>query len=177
MAQVPNLWRGIDRSLKAIAMVAGGVALAAMTGLSVFNVLIMRKAMNSPIQGAEDILILMLVFIVAVSIPFGARNGAHIEIEILESYMSPLVSKVSLILVKVFGVAILALMSWRLWISDTAASRFGETTQQLLISYEPFYYVLSVAIGIYAAILVVEIGLLVGGHDLEHSDTDGDLSC
>ena len=59
-----------------------------MTGFSVWNVLIMRKALNSPIVGAEDLLILSLVVIVALSIPLGARTGAHIEIEVFESRMS-----------------------------------------------------------------------------------------
>jgi len=50
-----------------------------------FNVLVMRKAMNAPVRGAEDLMVLSLVILVAIAIPFGGRTGAHIEIEILES--------------------------------------------------------------------------------------------
>ena len=60
----------------------------------------MRKAMNAPIAGAEDLLLLALVAIVALSIPLGARTGAHIEIEILESHMSVLFAKWSMIFIK-----------------------------------------------------------------------------
>lgn len=174
MSQGPSIWRAIDRTMKGFVLIVGGLALALMTLLSVVNVLIMRKALNSPIQGAEDVLILALVFIVAVSIPFGARNGAHIEIEMIEPYMSPLVSRVSSIFVKIFGCGLLAIMAWRLWESGANASRFGETTQQLLISYEPFYYLLAVAIAAYAVILLLEIALLITGREIDRPDTEGD---
>ncbi|MEM9320540.1 MAG: TRAP transporter small permease [Pseudomonadota bacterium] len=175
MTQESPIGRRADAVLRTISLTLGGLALAGMTGLSVFNVLIMRKALNSPIQGAEDILILALVFVVAISIPFGARNGAHIEIEMLEPYMSPLISRVTLILMKVIGFGLLVIMSWRLWESGKAATQFGETTQQLLISFEPFYYLLSVAIAAYALLLLAEIIHLLRGGALPRSETGTDL--
>ena len=151
----------LDKVLIWIALFFGGATLAAMTCLSVWNVLIMRKAMNAPITGAEDVMILLLVVIVALSIPLGARTGAHIEIEIFEPKMSAAFAKWSMILVKSLCTVLLVLASWRLWHAGQTAERFGETTKQLLISYEPFYYLLSIAIAIYAAALVLEIGQLV----------------
>lgn len=178
MTNPSYIGRRADAALQVVSLTLGGLALAGMTLLSVFNVLIMRKALNNPIQGAEDILILALVFVVAISIPYGARNGAHIEIEMMDPYMSPLVSRLSLIFVKTVGVAMLAIMSWRLWESGHAATQFGETTQQLLISFEPFYYLLSVAVAVYAMLLISEIVHLLRGGDVHHlgasDDADGD---
>ena len=151
----------LDRMLVWIALIFGGVTLAAMTCLSVWNVLIMRKALNAPIIGAEEIMVLMLITVVALSIPLGARTGAHIEIEIFESRMSAGFAKWSMILVKAVGTALLATASWRLWHSGQTAERFGETTKQLLISYEPFYYLLSVSVAAYAIALVLEIAQLM----------------
>ena len=156
----------LDRVLIWIALIFGGATLAAMTCLSVWNVLIMRKAMNSPITGAEDILILLLVVIVALSIPLGARTGAHIEIEIFEPRMSAGFAKWSMILIKLLGSALLVIAAWRLWHAGQTAERFGETTKQLLISYEQFYYLLSVAVAIYAAALILEIALLVTSNEV-----------
>ena len=151
----------LDVFLTRISLVLGGAALVFMTGFSVWNVLIMRKALNSPILGAEDLLILSLVVIVALSIPLGARTGAHIEIEILESRMSAGFAKCSMIFVKLLGAALLVVMSWRLWQAGTSAVRFGETTQQLLISFEPFYYLLAVSLAIYALVLALDIWQLL----------------
>ena len=147
----------LDQFLKWTALICGGATLTFMTGFSVWNVLIMRKALNAPITGAEDLLLLALVTIVALSIPLGARTGAHIEIEILESRMSVLFAKWSMIFIKTLGASMLGFMGWRLWHAGGTASKFGETTQQLLISFEPFYYLLSVSILIYALVLVLDI--------------------
>ena len=128
-----------DSVLKYIALIAGGLTLAFMTSLSVWNVLIMRKALNSPIIGAEDVLILLLVTVVAISIPLGARTGAHIEIELLEPYMSARFSKWSLILIKLLGFCLLTIMSWRLWHSGQNAERFGVASQERQIEMAQLY--------------------------------------
>lgn len=158
VSEPPNfpLLNALDRILKFFAIVVGGSILLGMTLLSFVNVIIMRKALNNPIFGAEDVLVLGLVMIVAISIPYGARSGAHIEIELLESRMSPKFDKSSRLLMNVLGVAILALLSWRLWHAGASAARFGETSQQLLVPFGPFYYILSVFVGLYVAVLILE---------------------
>lgn len=147
----------LDVVLTWVSIFLGGAALIFMTGYSVWNVLVMRKAFNSPIVGAEDLLILSLVAIVALSIPLGARTGAHIEIEVLETRMSTSFAKWSMILMKLMGSILLAIMAWQLIHAGQNADRFGETTQQLLISFEPFYYLLSISVAIYTVVLVMDI--------------------
>ena len=155
------LIRTLDVVLTWISLICGGLALTFMTLFSVWNVLIMRKALNAPITGAEDILILVLVVIVALSIPLGARSGAHIEIEVFESRMSAAFAKWSMIGVKILGIALLLVMAWRLWHAGQSAGRVGETTQQLLISFEPFYYVLAGSMAVYAVVLIIDIWQLL----------------
>ena len=164
----------VDKVLILVSLVFGGAALAFMTAFSVWNVLVMRKALNAPIVGAEDVLILVLVVVVALSIPLGARTGAHIEIEVLESRMSATFAKWSMILMKALGVALLIVMAWRLWHAGQSASRFGETTQQLLISYEPFYYVLAVSVATYAVVLLLDIGQLLRNKKTVNIRLNGD---
>ncbi|PSL19738.1 TRAP transporter small permease [Shimia abyssi] len=177
MSQDSNLPRPIrllDTGLTWVSLVCGGATLIFMTGYSVWNVLIMRKALNAPIVGAEDLLILSLVVIVALSIPLGARTGAHIEIEVLESRMSAAFAKWSMILMKLMGIVLLAFMSWRLWHAGGTASKFGETTQQLLISFEPFYYLLSASAAIYAVVLVLDIWQLLRSNAVQSLRITGD---
>ncbi|GHA61661.1 hypothetical protein GCM10008927_29030 [Amylibacter ulvae] len=164
----------LDRGLTLISLICGGATLIFMTVFSVWNVLVMRKTLNNPIIGAEDLLILSLVVIVALSIPFGARSGAHIEIEILEASMSARFAKWSMICVKVLGVMLLAVMSWRLWHAGQSAERFGETTQQLLISFEPFYYLLSISIAVYALVVIIDICQLLRGGKVVSINIGGD---
>lgn len=154
---LPRIIGLLDRVLTWITLIFGGTALAFMMVYCAFNAAIMRKALNSPLIGAEDILVVTLVAIVAISIPFGARTGAHIEIDFLESRMSAAFAKWSMIVVKCAGFILLAIMSWRLWHAGGTAARFGETTQLLYIPYGPFYYLLAVSIGIYAVVLILDI--------------------
>lgn len=174
-SKLPSVIKMIDKVLLWVSLITGGLTLVFMTFFCVFNVLVMRKAMNSPIQGAEDILLLSLVVIVALSVPFGARTGAHIEIEVLESRMSKAFAKWSKVFVKLLGIALLSIMSWRLWESGTKAEKFGESTQQLLISYEPFYYLLSVSIGLYALFLLLDIWQIARNDHVEIINVGTDL--
>ena len=159
----PNFISHFDRVLTWVSFVCGGITLAFMTAYSTLNVLVMRKALNAPIVGAEDLLILSLVVIVALSVPLGGRTGSHIEIEVLESRMSAWFAKWSMIVVKIAGMIMLAIMTQQLIHAGQSAVRFGETTQQLLISYEPFYYLLAVSIGCYALIIAMDIWQLIRG--------------
>lgn len=159
--QKPTLIDVVDQVLTWVSLIGGGITLVFMTGYSVWNVLVMRKALNSPIVGAEDLLILSLVVIVALSIPLGARTGAHIEIEVLESRMSAGFAKWSMVVVKLIGLVLLCVMAQQLVHAGQNADRFGETTQQLLISFKPFYYLLAASVAIYAVVLALDIWQLL----------------
>jgi TRAP-type C4-dicarboxylate transport system permease small subunit len=154
----------MDKWILRFTIITGGLGLAFMVLLTFWNVIVMRKALNAPILGAEDLLILNLVLIVAIAIPFGGRVGAHIEIEIFEARMSPAFARWSHFLLRLVGMFLVGMLAWRLFESGISASKFGEATQQLLISYEPFYYILSVLVGVYALILLTDaIQLVIRG--------------
>jgi TRAP-type C4-dicarboxylate transport system permease small subunit len=153
----PNWLRLFDKGLTRVALFGGALTLAFMTGLTFWNVVVMRKILNAPMLGAEDILVLALVVVVAVAVPFGSRTGAHIEIELLEPRMSAGFARWSLFAVKLLGAAVLFVAARQLWHAGQSAEKFGETTQQLLISFEPFYYLLSVAMLVYGIVLIMDL--------------------
>ena len=70
-----------NQALIWIALVCGGAL------LSVWDVLVVRKALNSPTVWAERVMTLPLLAIVASAVPLGARSDAHIGIEALGSRM------------------------------------------------------------------------------------------
>lgn len=128
--------------------------LAFMTLFSTWNVLVMRKALNAPIRGAEDLMVLSLVILVAIAIPFGGRCGAHIEIEVLESRMSAAFARWSMFVLRLLAGGLMLVMARELVEAGHNATKFGETTQQLLISYEPFYFALAGCVALYVLVLV-----------------------
>ena len=165
----------LDRWVERLTFLVGGIGLAVMVLLTSWNVIVMRKALNDPIVGAEDILILNLAILVAVAIPYGGRTGAHIEIEIFETWMSKAFARRPLVAMKLLAAPLVAILAWRLFESGVSAREFGEATQQLLISYEPFYFAMGAMIALYAAILVADLVLLLAGRNLvPMPDPDGD---
>lgn len=144
----------LDQLLISSALVVGGSVLAFMTLFGTFNVIVMRKGLNAPVRGAEDLMILALVILVAIAIPFGGRTGAHIEIEILESRMSAGFARWSMFILRLVGGALMLLTAWELMEAGQNSTRFGETTQQLLISYEYFYYLLALCVFLYVLVLL-----------------------
>lgn len=165
-----------DRLLRLICVWLGGALLGFMMIAGSFNVLVMRKALNNPIVGMEDLLILSLVLVAAISIPFGGRVGAHIEIEVLEHLFPPWFDKGSKLILRVVGLLLMAVMTWQLIEAGHNAARFGETTQQLLISYGPFYYVIAACIALYGFVLLSDIArLLLRGKIVEIPLGDDDL--
>ncbi len=162
----PGWLRRLDRWVERLTFLVGGIGLAVMVLLTSWNVIAMRKVLNDPIVGAEDILILNLVLLVAVAIPYGGRSGAHIEIEIFETWMSKAVARWSLVAMKLLAIPLVAILAWRLFESGASAREFGEATQQLLISYGPFYFAMGAMIALYVAILIGDLILLLAGRDL-----------
>lgn len=146
----------LDRIVIALAMIGGGLVLAFMVLMGTVNVLVMRKVLNAPIKGAEDLLILSLVILVAFAIPFGGRVGAHIEIEIFENRMSRGFARWSMFVLRLLAGGMMFVMTYQLVRAGQKATIYGETTQQLLISYEYFYYLLAVCVGLYVIVLFSE---------------------
>lgn len=174
LSDTSRLLGWLDRAVIWVTLVLGGLTLAGMTGLSVVNVLVMRKALNAPIRGAEDIMILALVVVVALAIPFGARAGAHIEIELFENSFSELATRISLVLMKLIGTVTMGFLSWRLWTSGGQAARFGESSQNLIISFGPFYRLLAISTALYCLILILELTILAQGKVLKWIDLRGE---
>ena len=83
-------------------------------------------------------------------------------------------AKWSMIAMKLLGVGLMGISAWRLWHAGESASRFGETTQQLLISYEPFYYVLAVSVALYALVLLIDIWQLLRNRRIPKIRLNGD---
>ncbi len=152
--RLPAWLKTLDRVLTGLALFGGGATLVFMVFVSSFNVVVMRKVLNSPVQGVEDLLILSLVILVAFAIPFGGRAGAHIEIEIFESRMSAGFACWSMVVLRLVAGGLMLVMAYQLVLAGQKSTVFGETTQQLLISYEPFYYLLALSAGLYVLVLL-----------------------
>jgi TRAP-type transport system small permease protein len=172
------VWQGpaiFDKTIKAVALWGGGTMLLGLIFLTVGDV-VLRYCFNAPLFGARDIAKLMLLIMVALSTAYSARTGGQVAIEVFSSFLGPGWLRRIDIAVRLGATAMLAVLSWRLTVSGMSAARFGEASLSLKIPFAPFYYLFACGMLLYAAVLLVEITLLMRGHILDpHADDSGEI--
>ena len=149
----------IDKVVRAVALYCGGAVLAILMTVIIIDVT-GRYVFNTPLSGSLDLSIVLLVLVVSCAIGYGGRTGAHVTADMVTTVVGPTFEWVAGVCIKTLAAAITAIWSWRLFVTGTTAGRLGESTQLLNIPFEPVYKVLSVGVGLYAAVLIVEAFVL-----------------
>jgi TRAP-type C4-dicarboxylate transport system permease small subunit len=149
----------IDKIVRAVALYCGGAVLAVLMTVIIVDVT-GRYVFNAPLNGSLDLSIVLLVLAVSCAIGYGGRTGAHVTADMVTTVVGPRFEWISGLGIKALAAGVTAIWSWRLFVTGTTAGRLGESTQLLNIPFEPVYKMLSVGIGLYAAVLVVELVVL-----------------
>lgn len=149
----------VDQLARIVALYCGGVLLFVLMTVIIVDVT-GRYIFNHPLNGSLDMSITLLVLVVASSIAYGGRTGAHVTADIFTTLVSPWIEWATAIFVKFFAGAIVAIWSWRMFVSGRTAGRLGETTLLLDIPFQPVYHALAFGVGLYALVLLVE-GVIV----------------
>jgi TRAP-type transport system small permease protein len=149
----------VDRLTRIVALYCGGILLFVLMTSIIVDVT-GRYLFNHPLYGSLDMAITLLVLIVASSIAYGGRTGAHVTADIFSTLVGPWIEWVTAIFVKFFAAAIVAIWCWRLIVSGRTAGRLGETTLLLEIPFQPIYHALAFGIGLYALVLLID-GVIV----------------
>lgn len=149
----------IDRALGlaagALAVAAAGAVtvLVAVTVVSVF----WRYFLNAPIQGVEDISSMALTVAVAGAVAWGARQNAHISVNVINFFWGRGLTRLTDVLARGLGVTIVGLAAWTLWDRGGCGLPCGQVTNTLGIAHPPFYKVLSLALASYGVLLAVQL--------------------
>jgi TRAP-type C4-dicarboxylate transport system permease small subunit len=149
----------IDRLTRAVALYCGGILLFVLMGLIVVDVT-GRYVFNSPLYGSLDLSITLLVLIVASSMAYGGRTGAHVTADIFRTLLGARFEWLNGIFIKLFAAIITAIWCWRLFVTGRTAARLGESTLLLNIPFEPIYFALGIGVGLYSLVLFTEAVVL-----------------
>ncbi len=152
---VDGVLKWLDRAAAVLAAL-GAVTVVFLTGLIVVQVF-WRYVLGAPIFGLEDIVRMALAVVVAGSIAYGARHGAHVNVDILKTIGGERVSRYTDVIVKVGGAAVVAVTAFALWEEGTCGFRCGDFTDNLNIIHTPFYNALALGMAVYALILIFEL--------------------
>jgi len=170
----------VDKITKWLAVGGGFVLIAIMlltvvdvtlrklsgNGVQLFNLFLSEefRATIKPIKGATELAQMGLAIVVACSLGYGARTGAHVAVDILGMVGGRVITRWTDIFVRLLGISVLAPMVWRLYDVSGQTARYGLETAELHLSHGPFYLALSIGAAVYLTILVIE--LFVGLHTI-----------
>lgn len=155
----PQPLRVIEKGLGIVAglfAIAGGLALlvlAVVTGVSVFY----RYVLRAPIFGIEDITTMTLTVIVAAAIAWAAVHKGHVSVNIITMSLGRSVTRFTDAVGRLLSCAMLAFASYALFVKGSCGMPCGAMTSNLSIIHTPFYYVLGVAMGFYALLLLTQV--------------------
>jgi TRAP-type C4-dicarboxylate transport system permease small subunit len=155
----------VDRLVRPIALYAGGGALIGLA-LVIVAAVTFRYVFNSPIFGADDFNQMLLVTTVAFGVAHSGRTGGQVVVEILTIVTGSKIIRWTDILVKLLGVLMMCLLVWVLIESGINAAEYGETTNSLEITLQPFFWLLAFGMALYGVVLLFEMVALLRNRNL-----------
>lgn len=144
---------GTTRWATGLVELVGGFAVFTLMLLTVSDALL-RSFANRPILGANDLVQVILVVVVACAVPLCIAGGRAIAIEFLVARLPIRIGKPVGQAMSVIAAVALGYLAWRCWVNAGEAARFGETTMLLQIPFGPFYLALAISFAVSAALFV-----------------------
>ncbi|MEM5491688.1 TRAP transporter small permease [Hoeflea sp. AS16] len=152
---------------------AAGLAVVILVLMTVVAV-VGRYVFGQPIFGIEDVSRVLLAFIVAGSIAYGAKRGAHVHVDVISMQAGSKILVITDIIARLVGIAVVSFTAYSLFSKGLCGKACGYFTPNLSIPYMPFYFALSLSMALYGLILVVD--LFTGNPVEEHTpEEEGEL--
>ena len=166
--ETPQVLKWADRQLGFLTGLVAVIGALAVFGLMIITLaaVFWRYALNDPIFGISDISMMTLIIVAGASVCYGARHGAHVSVNVIGMVVGRNVTRYTDAVMRLLAFGILVLATYALADKACGAER-ACLTNNMSIEHVPFYYFLSVMMGIFA--LQVLLQLLVG---LAHLDGD-----
>jgi TRAP-type C4-dicarboxylate transport system permease small subunit len=143
------------RAVHGLLEIVGGVALCGLMVLTVSDALL-RSFANLPIVGANDFTQIILVVVVACSLPLCVAGGRAITIDLLVDLLPTSARTVLQRFAAVSGAVVLGYLAWRCLVNARDAPTFGETTMLMQIPFGPFYLALAIGLAVSALLFLAD---------------------
>ena len=131
----------------------GALALVVVTVVAVF----FRYVIGDPIFGIGDISTMLLVVVVAGSIIYGAKIGAHVQVDVLNMVGGRRVTRYCDVVIRLLSAIIAFLLAIALWDEIQCGEDCGYFTPNLEIGHTPFHAILMISMAGYAVLQILEL--------------------
>ena len=144
----------LAKVLLEIPLIFASVILFLMMALTFADV-VMRSALNSPIEASTELIKIAMAVIVFSVLPVVSWRGEHISVDLLDRFFSPLITRLRDALVAIVCGAILFLPAQRIVVLAERAASYGDVTEYLGIPQTYIAWMIAVMTFITAGALVL----------------------
>jgi TRAP-type C4-dicarboxylate transport system permease small subunit len=138
---------GWERRVEAPLGVAASAILFAMMGLTFVDV-VARYVFSRPIRGAFEVTELLLLVLIFAGLPLVSYADQHVTMDFIDRLVGrPTRARLERG-VHVVTAAIMALLTWLVWLKADRIWGYRDATDVLRIVYGPFVYFMAVMIGL-----------------------------
>jgi TRAP-type C4-dicarboxylate transport system permease small subunit len=135
--------------------IVGGVILVLMMLLTVMDVIL--RYLGKPITGTYELMGFSGALVIGFAIAQASLDDAHVSVDILTGRLPPLSKEVLLIITKLIGVILFALIGWALLMKGHDLYKTGEVSLTLRVPYYPVAYGLSICSFVESFVLISDI--------------------
>jgi TRAP-type C4-dicarboxylate transport system permease small subunit len=139
------------RRVEAILGLAASAILLAMMVLTFVDVMA-RYVFNRPVQGAFEVTELMLLVLIFAGLPLASYADEHALMDFVDRVLAARARRALERIVQAICAAVMALLTWLVWLKAERIRAYGDATDVLRIAYGPFVYFMAVMIGLTALI-------------------------
>jgi len=136
-------------------MIAGGVALLALTLLATMNVAL--RIFQVPVGGTYEIVSFLGAIVTAGALGYTQKRKDHIVVDILsEKFPAPVkrvLDRVNYVIIFVFFV----IVSWQTFVYGKRLMRTGELSETLKFAYYPFVFLVSIGFAVLALTILLDL--------------------
>jgi TRAP-type C4-dicarboxylate transport system permease small subunit len=102
-----------------------------------------RYLLNSPLQGADDLIRFGMGLVVFAALPAVCRAGEHIVVDLVSGRLPGWARALSERIFRVAAALLLAVLGWRLYALGAVAQESGDRSPILLLPYPPLIFVMA----------------------------------
>ena len=145
----------LSELLRRVLMIAGGVALLALTLLATMNVAL--RIFRVPVSGAYEVVSFLGAVVTAGALGYTQKRKDHIVVDILSdkfpAKVKRVLDRVSYSLILVF----FSIVSWQTFVYGKRLLRTGELSETLKIAYYPFVFLVSAGFAVLALTVLLDL--------------------
>ncbi|MBI5575362.1 MAG: TRAP transporter small permease [Deltaproteobacteria bacterium] len=141
--------------LRKYLMVAGGVALIALTLLATLNVAL--RIFRAPVSGTYEIVSFLGAIVTAGALGYTQKRKDHIVVDILSEKFPAPVRRVLDAISFALMLVLFSIVSWQTFVLGKRLMQTGELSETLKVAYHPFVFLAALGFAVLALTLLLDL--------------------